>query len=318
MKKIALLLIVMTLGASFAKAAERADSLRLQSECKFSLRNGLAGAVASVAINGALTEVLKNNIMETRPDGSGDHSFPSRHASYAFTIASICSHELYRFSPLWVSVSHTLANAVAMQRVYSERHYPGDVLAGATLGIASTELGYCISNWIFSGERCHERFHPGGNSRNISTSTKALITLGSHHRDGLAVGCGIESSVSLGYPVSECWGLGASIGMRSQPVYLDGNYVGGLNGASISADGYVCRQFGYWQADASVALGVIYNFDRPCDASVSIAPLLDLSASVYRCVARGFSIGPKIGVDITKRPSALCALTVSIVAKTEF
>ncbi|MDE5555927.1 MAG: phosphatase PAP2 family protein [Muribaculaceae bacterium] len=317
MKKIALVLLGLALGASCAKAVE-ADSVGLQSQCKFSLRRSLVGAVSSVAINGALTEVLKDNIMEMRPDGSGDHSFPSRHTSYAFTLASICAHDLYRFSPLWVSASHTLANAVAMQRVYASRHYPGDVLAGAALGFASTELGYCISNWIFPGDRCHERFRPNGNSRCLTTSTEALITLCTHRVGGLAVGCGIQSSVSLDFPVAEYWGLGASIGMRSHPVYLDGDYVGGLNGASLSAGGFICRQFGYWQADASVAFGLIYNFDRPCDASASIAPLFDLSASVYRCVARGFSIGPKFGVDITKRPSALCALTVSLVVKADF
>lgn len=318
MKRIALILIVLILGASYAKAVEEADPAALKSECRFSLRRSLAGAVSSVAINGVLTEVLKNNIKEIRPDGNGNHSFPSRHASYAFTIASICSHELYRLSPLWVSASHTLANAVAMQRVYSERHYPGDVLAGAALGLASTELGYCLSNWIFPSDRCRLRISYPQNTRFISTSTEALITFCSHHREGLAVGCGIESSLSVGFPISEYWGLGASMRMRSRPVYSFGEYVGALNGGGVSADVYSCLSFGFWQADASMALGVIYNFDRPLNASTKLSPLFDVSAGIYRCVARQLMIGPKIGLNIIKRPSALCALTVSIVAKVEF
>lgn len=316
MKRLASLWIVIFLTAIECPAVERPDTLQPARGCGFSLCSTLFGASSSIAINASLTELLKDNIRAKRPDGNGDHSFPSRHASYAFTVASILSHELYGFSPLWVSTSHTLANVVAMQRVYSSRHYPGDVLAGAALGIASTELGYCISRWIFPNDRCRNLLAPAYNARSLTTSTLSLITFPSHSH-GLAVGSGIESAAALSFPLSEYLGAGATFSVRSHPVYLDGSYIGGLNGAALTADAYACHSLGFWQVDGRLSVGMIHNFDRPSKAA-SWAPLFNFSAAFTRRVARGIMVGPCLGLDITDRPSALCAMTAGLVIKAEF
>ena len=317
MKKILLLWLLISFWSVDARATEIADTVTSSGECRLSLRSSLVGASSAVIINAAVTEVLKNNIKEHRPDGSDSHSFPSRHASYAFAFGSVAAHELCFYSPLWVSASHTLANAVAMQRVYASRHYPGDVLAGAALGLASAELGYCLSKWIFPSDRCRADFGPVEESRALTTSTVALVTFCDHSR-GVAVGSGIESAAAFIFPLSDSWSVGSSLRLRSHPVYLDGAYVGGLNGAAVSADGYFYRTFGRWQGEAAMSLGLVYNFDCPAKSSARWSPVFDLSAGIFRGVARHLSIGPRVGVDITKRPSALCALTVSIVAKAEF
>lgn len=59
-------------------------------------------------------------------------SFPSGHAASAFAFATAASVE----RPALRLPLFTLAGAVAISRVYTGVHYPGDVLAGATIGAA--------------------------------------------------------------------------------------------------------------------------------------------------------------------------------------
>jgi len=57
-------------------------------------------------------------------------SFPSGHSGNAFVIATILGYEYPRLRiPLYVG-----ATLVAFSRIYLGRHYPSDVLVGATLG----------------------------------------------------------------------------------------------------------------------------------------------------------------------------------------
>lgn len=63
-----------------------------------------------------------------------DHtSFPSGHTTSAFSIASVFADE-YNEKP-WVGVTaYTLASAVALQRLYDDKHWSSDVFVGAVLG----------------------------------------------------------------------------------------------------------------------------------------------------------------------------------------
>jgi undecaprenyl-diphosphatase len=59
------------------------------------------------------------------------YSFPSGHATVAFACATVLSLAVPRLRwPLFA-----LAALIAFSRVYVGVHYPGDVLAGAALGI---------------------------------------------------------------------------------------------------------------------------------------------------------------------------------------
>ena len=57
-------------------------------------------------------------------------SFPSGHASAAFTAAAVLSQD----DPLW-PVYYSVAVVVASSRVYVKMHHASDVLAGAAIGI---------------------------------------------------------------------------------------------------------------------------------------------------------------------------------------
>ena len=77
-----------------------------------------------------------------RPDGSRLNSFPSGHTFTAFTGAEILRREYGEEYP-WIAVAgYAVAVTVAAMRIYNNRHWAGDVLAGAGLGILSVSLVY--------------------------------------------------------------------------------------------------------------------------------------------------------------------------------
>ncbi len=100
-------------------------------------RNGM------LALAGAWTDnyALKFALGRERPsdtDGEGGFwrgkgSFPSGHALTTFAVASAMAHT--KGCPKWVKItSYSVAAAVSLARWGAHRHYPSDILAGATLG----------------------------------------------------------------------------------------------------------------------------------------------------------------------------------------
>ena len=84
-----------------------------------------------------VTEGLKFLTHERRPNGECCNSFPSGHASAAFTGAAFIQ---YRYGLLYSVPFYLGALGVAASRVQSGAHYPQDVFAGALLGMAGTYL----------------------------------------------------------------------------------------------------------------------------------------------------------------------------------
>lgn len=99
------------------------------------------GIVASLLASKAITPAIKVLVGRERPnattgtfefdDGS---SFPSNHATQAFTVAAvIASHSGER----WVDwTAYGLAGLVAFSRMYHDAHYLSDVVAGAAIGVS--------------------------------------------------------------------------------------------------------------------------------------------------------------------------------------
>jgi membrane-associated phospholipid phosphatase len=99
-----------------------------------------SGILAGVSVEGIkwLTHVL-------RPDGSAFNAFPSGHTATAFACAEFL-HQEYKDVSVWYGIAgYTVAAGTGFLRMYNNRHWLTDVVAGAGFGILSTKVAY----WVF-------------------------------------------------------------------------------------------------------------------------------------------------------------------------
>ena len=103
----------------------------------------LLGCTAAI-ITVATTQGVKFAVGEERPDTKSHTSFPSGHTATAFMGA-----ELVRLSyGNWVGLgAYTVAAGIGFLRMYNERHWLNDVIAGAGFGILSANLAHLLLPW---------------------------------------------------------------------------------------------------------------------------------------------------------------------------
>ncbi len=94
----------------------------------------------------ALGYGLKGVVKEHRPDGSDNHAFPSGHTATAFTGAELLREE---YGTAMGIAGYTVATAEAFLRIYNHKHWLGDVVMGAGIGVLSARIGY----WLLPCER---------------------------------------------------------------------------------------------------------------------------------------------------------------------
>ena len=109
---------------------------------------GTAYALMSASVN-----LLKWTTNERRPDGSARNSFPSGHTATAFVGAELLRREYWEVSP-WIGVTgYAVATTTGFLRLYNNRHWLTDVIAGAGIGILSVEAAYwlypSLARWLF-------------------------------------------------------------------------------------------------------------------------------------------------------------------------
>jgi membrane-associated phospholipid phosphatase len=111
-------------------------------ECKHKL--------SDMVILYALSNVLETGVVYTtksltgreRPDGSNYHSFPSGHTATAFVAAEFL-HQEYKDKSAWISAGgYGMATLIGISRIYNNKHWVSDVIAGAGIGILSTKIVY--------------------------------------------------------------------------------------------------------------------------------------------------------------------------------
>ena len=89
--------------------------------------------LSSTFIAGGLVVLgIKQSVRRKRPleDELGDPSFPSGHASIAFSMATVLGNQY----PKWRIPLYVGAGLVGLSRIYLGRHYASDVLMGAAVG----------------------------------------------------------------------------------------------------------------------------------------------------------------------------------------
>ncbi len=86
----------------------------------------------------ATSQVLVHQIKEltdkTRPNGKCCNSFPSGHASASFTSAAFI-HDRYGWE--YALPAYIASTYVSYSRVYADKHFEKDVVAGAIIGLIS-------------------------------------------------------------------------------------------------------------------------------------------------------------------------------------
>lgn len=101
--------------------------------------------VTSYATMTAIAYPMKKIIHERRPDATDAESFPSGHCASAFLGAELVRIEYGGWYGLG---AYTMATGVAMLRMYNGRHWLGDVVAGAGVGILSARVGeWSVALW---------------------------------------------------------------------------------------------------------------------------------------------------------------------------
>ena len=122
---------------------------------------------------GGITYGTKITVSRERPDKSNNKSFPSGHTETAFVAAEFLYQE-YKDKSVWISIGgYGMATFVGIARVYNNKHWLSDVVAGAGIGILSTKVIYWIYPYFRSKagkkeQQINALFFPGYSNGNIS------------------------------------------------------------------------------------------------------------------------------------------------------
>jgi len=180
---------------------------------------------SSLAIMGILVNTIKYTAKVERPDGSSNNSFPSGHTSMAFTNASFLHKEYGIVNPAYSIGGFAASTFTGIGRNLNNRHWISDVLAGAGIGILSTELGYFFIDKIYQNKGDNlgvlSNFEGNGNPSFLSLKFgTALATKDFLKESGLddRKETGFEAGLEGAYFFSKNWGVGANFSFNSFPV----------------------------------------------------------------------------------------------------
>ena len=101
--------------------------------------------IASFMVAHVSAGVLKRNSRQVRPDGSDLYSFPSGHTAAAFVSAEFLRQEYAGVSSWYGAGGYATAAATGLLRIYNNKHWLSNTLAGAGIGMASVKLVY----WVY-------------------------------------------------------------------------------------------------------------------------------------------------------------------------
>ncbi|MCW3110642.1 MAG: Phosphoesterase [Segetibacter sp.] len=99
--------------------------------------------MSNVILTGTVLSLKKITAVQ-RPDGSANNSFPSGHTAQAFASAEFLYQEYKDISPWYGIGGYAIAAATGYLRMYNNKHWLSDVVAGAGVGIVSTKIAYCL------------------------------------------------------------------------------------------------------------------------------------------------------------------------------
>jgi hypothetical protein len=114
-------------------------------KAKHNLRDRTMLFLMSNIITNASVYSMKSISHQLRPDDSNYNSFPSGHTAEAFANAEFLRQEYKDVSPWYGVAGYAMAATTGYLRMYNNKHWLSDVVAGAGVGIISTKLAY----WLY-------------------------------------------------------------------------------------------------------------------------------------------------------------------------
>lgn len=127
-------------------------SVLLLEVCGVKSENGFKKQVITLPLSILLTATLVNagkySVQRMRPDQSSKNSFPSGHTATAFMGAELLRMEYGKEYPLIAATGYALAAMTGAMRIYNNKHFLSDVLAGAGVGILSVRIAYWLSPYL--------------------------------------------------------------------------------------------------------------------------------------------------------------------------
>jgi membrane-associated phospholipid phosphatase len=166
---------------------------------------------AGMLIMSTIVNSLKYSTKILRPDGTSYNSFPSGHTATAFMNATFLHKEYGYKEPAYSIAGYTISSFTGAERSLNNRHWVSDILAGAGIGILSTELAYLIvdrfykdkgdffSDFIIHEEIDRPSFFAAGMAYSYCFG------------DGEVPFSGIESTFEGAWYFNKQWGIGGQI-----------------------------------------------------------------------------------------------------------
>lgn len=108
---------------------------------------------STVLLTTAVVQSLKRTTKVWRPDGSSANSFPSGHTATAFAAAEFLRIEYKEVSPWIGAAGYFVASGIGVARIYNNRHWLSDVIAGAGIGMLCTKTVY----WLYPSSNFTKR-----------------------------------------------------------------------------------------------------------------------------------------------------------------
>lgn len=106
----------------------------------------LRRTASTIILTTVVTHSIKHLNLEMRPDRSSSTSFPSGHTAFAFSGAELLRLE-YGKTSVWIPIAgYAVALLTGFMRIYNDRHWAGDVFAGAGIGMLSADLSFWLND----------------------------------------------------------------------------------------------------------------------------------------------------------------------------
>lgn len=307
MKRLLSILALAVPAAGFAAAPP--DSVEAK-KCPAPAVNITVRAATSFVLNAGVTELFKHTVHELRPLRDDNNSFPSRHTSWAFAASTVIANECYTYSPWIPWLAQGAASAVALQRVAYHHHYGGDVVAGALIGIGSTEVGYLLGG-LFTGCPLQVRSADADFRTTLTLFSEAVYNLSDP--DGGRLCTGFATGVRIGVPLSEKYGLSATARVASTPLKVDGRYFSALSAAALSVGG-----MGHFRlpdnalaVEPGIEVGFARNFRPGGWKKPTISFVADASCALAWHLTPRFALRAAAGYRLTTLRGAISAITIS-------